>query len=116
QGYIRANPCSGGACPWAAEKEVHVRFLSADEEARLVAVIRKDCPERELEFRLAILTGMRRGEQFDLRWDGLHLAEKVLNCEGKTGGRTVQLNPAAIATLREMRRRRSPADEYVTPE
>lgn len=67
-GFIGSNPLADGGVPWSKEK-VHVRFLSAGEEARLLKVIRADCPDKEPEFMLAVLTGMRRSEQFSVRWE-----------------------------------------------
>jgi site-specific recombinase XerD len=64
QGVMRSNPMAQGTVPRAKESGIRVRYLSGDEEKRLREVIRVDCPGKELELELAILTGMRRSEQF----------------------------------------------------
>ena len=53
---------------------------------------------------LSINTGLRRGEQFNLRWDHVNLANRVLTIpRSKHGGsRHVQLNDTAMAILRAL--------------
>jgi hypothetical protein len=53
------------------ENNIRVRFLEADEETAPRAKIRKLCPEHEPEFDLALHTGLRRNEQYQLRWTPL---------------------------------------------
>jgi integrase len=50
------------------ENNERVRFLDEPEELAVRAKIRELYPEREPEFDLALHTGMRRGEQYQLRW------------------------------------------------
>lgn len=116
QGLIGSNPLAHGAIPWSKEQRVHVRFLSAGEEERLLEVIRADCPEKEAEFKLAVLTGMRRSEQYDARWDGWSPEAGILNVTGKTGARDVQVNHAARECLDVMRKRAPFGQLYLTPE
>ena len=113
QEYIKANPCSDGACPWCPEQSVHINFLSAEVEGKILEVIRQDCPEKEFEFKLYILTGARRSELYDLKWSGV--LPKGMDVEGKERGHIVLLNDAAREVLDEMRRRR-PNAAFVTPE
>lgn len=115
QALIKSNPLAGGIVPWSKEVKIHVRYLGADEEARLLRVIREDCPDKEPEFKLALLTGMRRGEQYQARWDGWKRETGILNVNGKTGARAVQLNQAAQDCL-EALRKNALAAEYITPE
>ena len=116
QGFIRANPLAHGGVPWSKEQRVHVRFLSAGEEERLLEVIRADRPEKEVEFKLAVLTGMRRSEQFSARWDGWSPEAGILNVIGKTGARDVQVNRAARECLELLHQRAPIGQTYITPE
>src|SRR5882724_5222997 len=65
-GLVRSNPVV--QVKRFKENDYRVRWLTPEEEATLRAVIVADCPEREPEFDLALYTGMRRGEQFSLKW------------------------------------------------
>ncbi len=116
QGFIGSNPLAAGGVPWSKEKKVHVRFLSAGEEARLLKVIRADCPDKEPEFMLATLTGMRRGEQFTAKWEDWSSEAGILHVVGKTGAREVQVNQAARECLELMRKRAPAGQVYITPE
>ena len=116
QGFIGSNPLADGGVPWSKEQKVHVRFLSAGEEARLLKVIRADCPDKEPELMLAMLTGMRRSEQYSAKWEGWISEAGILHVNGKTGAREVQVNQAARECL-ELLRKRAPAGQvYITPE
>jgi len=116
QGFIGSNPLADGGVPWSKEQKVHIRFLSAGEEARLLKVIRADCPDKEPEFMLAMLTGMRRSEQFTAKWEGWIPEAGILHVIGKTGAREVQVNQAARECL-ELMLKRAPAGQlYITPE
>ena len=116
QGFIGSNPLADGGVPWSKEQKVHVRFLSAGEEARLLKVIRADCPDKEPEFMLGVLTGMRRSEQYSVKWEDWSVEAGILHVVGKTGAREVQVNGAARECL-ELLRKRAPAGQlYITPE
>jgi integrase len=116
QGFIGSNPLANGGVPWSKEQKVHVRFLSAGEEVRLLKVIRVECPDKEPEFMLAVLTGMRRSEQYSATWEGWSSEAGILHVVGKTGAREVQVNQAARECL-ELLRKRAPAGQlYITPE
>ena len=116
QGSIGSNPLAAGGVPWSKEQKVHVRFLGEDEEPRLLKVIRADCPEKEPEVMLAILTGMRRSEQYSAKWCDWSPEAGILSVVGKTGAREVQVNQAARECL-ELLRKRAPAGQiYITPE
>jgi integrase len=116
QGFIGSNPLADGGVPWSKEQKVHVRFLSAGEEARLLKVIRADCPDKEPELMLAMLTGMRRSEQYSVKWEDWSPEAGILHVVGKTGAREVKVNQAARECL-ELLRKRAPAGQiYITPE
>jgi len=83
------------------EPSGRVRFLSEEEETALRAAIgEKDW----LVIAFALNTGLRRGEQFNLRWENVNLANRVLTIpRSKHGGsRHVQLNDTAMAVLRAL--------------
>jgi len=116
QGFIGSNPLADGSVPWSKEQKIHVRFLSAGEEARLFKVIRADCPDKEPELMLAMLTGMRRSEQYSVKWENWSPEAGILHVVGKTGAREVQVNQAAGECLGLMRERAPAGQIYITPE
>jgi site-specific recombinase XerD len=95
---IRANPVA--RVKRFRESESRVRYLRDREEEKLRAVIRLKYPEHEPELDLAMYTGMRRGEQFGLKWKDVDLELGILTVRGKTGRREIVANDAAIAALR----------------
>ncbi|MGH9685307.1 MAG: tyrosine-type recombinase/integrase [Candidatus Acidiferrales bacterium] len=92
-----------------------VRYLLADEEKKLRERIRATCPDREDELDLALYTGMRRGEQFTLKWRQVDLERGILNVVGKTGERHIIVNSSARAALERLKGRTGNS-EYVAPE
>jgi site-specific recombinase XerD len=116
QGFIDVNPMAGSSVPWSKESPIHVRFLEREEQRRLLRVIRQDCPRKVLEVELAILTGMRRGEQFNAKWEDWRIAEGILYVQGKTGPREVRINQAARRCLARLRKRAGREQVYITPE
>lgn len=98
----QSNPCTRVA-RWK-ENTPRVRFLTADEEDRLVRVLKGDPVEyHEWEFTLAVRTGMRRGEQFHAKWADVHIDESFMTVMGKTGERHVRLNADAKEVLEKFR-------------
>lgn len=87
------------------ESAGRVRYLLEDEETRLRAVIRRDYPDRIPELDLALNTGMRRGEQWSLKWSDVDFRAGQITVFGKTGRRHIQMNSAARSALTEMQRR-----------
>jgi site-specific recombinase XerD len=94
------------------ENESRIRYLLADEETKLRAVIRRECPDREPELDLALYTGMRRGEQFTLKWSDVNLERGILTVRGKTGRRFIVANSSAVEALTKLGRRRDRELEY----
>jgi integrase len=82
------------------ENESRLRWLKPDEEKALREAIDSDL--NRAEFDLALHTGMRRGEQFDLQWKDVDLERGNLTVRGKTGRRHVVANSSAIAALRKL--------------
>lgn len=115
-GFLDVNPMGRGRVPRSKESPIHVRYLSSDEQRRLIRVIRQDCPKKILELELAILTGMRRSEQFNAEWQNWKAKEGVLYVTGKTGPRAVQINRAAERCLRRLRKRAPRNQAFITPE
>ena len=98
-GLIERSPAK--PVKFLREPSGRVRFLSEDEETALRAAVgEKDWPVRAF----AINTGLRRGEQFSLRWENVNLASRVLTIlRSKHGGsRHVPLNDPAMAILRAL--------------
>jgi integrase len=68
------------------ENNERVRHLSPEEETRLMATIRAQCPEREPEVLTALHSGMRRSEQYrtaqvpdgGLKWEHINLRASVI--------------------------------------
>jgi site-specific recombinase XerD len=116
QGLAGVNPLAGGSVPWSKESQINVRYLGSDEQRRLLAAIRKDSPRKVLEVELAILTGMRRGEQFNAKWSDWHVAQGILDVRGKTGPRQVRINRAARRCLTRVRKHAPMEQIFITPE
>jgi len=98
-GLVDRNPAK--PVKFLREPAGRVRFLSDDEEAAL----REKIGEKHWPVvAFALNTGLRRGEQFNLRWENVNLANRVLTIpRSKHGGaRHVQLNDTAMAILRAL--------------
>ena len=98
-----SNPCRQIAMN---RQRRHERFLTDEEFRRLGRVL--DEAERSeggmayaaMAIRLLLLTGCRKSEILNLRWDAVDLeAGEMRLADTKTGPRTVQLSPAAAAVL-----------------
>ena len=91
----------------------HERFLTDEEFRRLGRLLDEaegsdDVPVHAvMAIRLLLLTGCRKNEILNLRWDHVDLETKEMRlAEAKTGPRTVQLSPAAAAVLARVPRDR----------
>jgi integrase len=90
------------------ENNCRVRFLADPEEASLRAKVRELYPECEPEFDLALHTGMRRGEQYRLRWQDVDFRTGIITIPLSKHGekRHIPMNPIAresLVTLRQGR-------------
>ena len=77
------------------------RFLTAEEMARLNAVLTRDefwCPNVVAIVRLLMLTGCRFGEIATLEWDWIK-GKRIFLPDSKSGPRTVWLSSAARAVI-----------------
>jgi site-specific recombinase XerD len=115
-GLLRSNPVA--QVKRYKESAWRVRWLKPEEEERLRKVIREKCPEREPEFDLALYTGMRRGEQFTLKWENVDLDRGLLEVNGKSGRRFITVNKSAKAALTALSQNcdKTQKSEYVCPE
>ena len=92
------NPCKRTRRYRMKPKE---RFLTAEEMARLNAVLARDefrCPDIVAIVRLLMLTGCRFGEIASLEWDWIK-DKRIFLPDSKSGPRTVWLSSAARAVI-----------------
>jgi integrase len=89
------------------ESSGRIRWLTADEETKLRAVIQSDYRDEVPAFDLALHTGMRQSEQYRLRWDCVELERRQLTIpRSKHGGiRYIPLDNTALAALVVLRSR-----------
>ncbi len=82
------------------ENNARVRWLTDDEETRLRAQL---TDQQWPLVAFALHTGLRRGEQFGLRWRDVDLPNRVLTIPRSKHGETrhVHLNETALAILRD---------------
>jgi integrase len=109
-GKVQSNPVAKVSN--SKEPPHRVRFLSADEEAAIRVAILKLDKDLEPVLDLALSTGIRRGEQYALRWEHVDLGNSVLTVTGKTGRRFVPINETARTALLRLHRT-SNGSEYV---
>jgi integrase len=66
---------------------------------------------------LAVHTGLRRGSLFNLRWDQIDFATRVLRIPRTKSGRrlSIPLNATAKGTLEQLCANRSPESPWVFP-
>ena len=89
------------------EDSGRIRWLSADEETKLRAVIQADYPGELPAFDLALHTGMRRSEQYGLAWDCVDFERRQITIpRSKHGGiRYIPLDNTAVAAFLALRSR-----------
>lgn len=89
------------------EDNGRIRWLTADEETKLVATIESDYPDEFPAFQLALHTGMRKSEQYNLTWDCADLIRKQITIpRSKHGGiRYIPLDKGATDALLTLRSR-----------
>jgi len=98
-GLIATNPTN--RVKLHRENNERVRFLSADEETKLREAMK---PADWPLVAFAIHTGLRQGEQFNLRWDNVDFATGMITIPRAKSGklRRVPMNDTVRAILREL--------------
>jgi integrase len=84
------------------EDNARVRFLSDKEESALMAAVEKIGTQHLPQLVVAINTGLRKSEQFNLTWSNVDMERRVLTVpRSKHGGtRHVPINDAALSAFR----------------
>lgn len=98
-GAIKTNPAR--LVRQSKEDNGRVRYLSDAEEVTLRAVIQKSYAAHLPEFEVALMTGMRQGEQFSREWTDVDVDAGTIRLSQTKNGkcRFVHLNTRALATL-----------------
>ncbi|MCU1273780.1 MAG: integrase family protein [Bryobacterales bacterium] len=86
------------------ESPGRIRYLLPTEEPKLRKAIRAKWKDRESEFDLSLNTGMRKAEQFGLKWSDVNVEPKILTVFGKTGRRFIPINAPAKKALLKLHR------------
>ena len=83
------------------EDNTRIRFLSGEEEQRLRSQLSNDFPEHLPAFEIALNTGMRSSEQYQLTWDCVDFERSVLTVVRSKNGemRHIPINSAAMAAF-----------------
>jgi integrase len=86
------------------EKNARLRFLSAEEEAKIREAINIRCPRHMPEFDIALNTGMRKSEQYSLEWNQISFRRKrILLDETKNGSsREIPMNKTCVKAFEEL--------------
>jgi integrase len=86
------------------ENNGRVRWLQDDEESRIVAAIKEQCPSQLPAFYVATNTGMRQGEQFSLTWDQIDFERRKIFLHTTKNGssREVPMNKTVAALLTDL--------------
>ena len=89
------------------EDNARLRYLTREEYERLLEAARrtiKTSPYLEEKLVLAAHTGLRRGSLFNLRWDQLDFANRVMRIPRTKSGRplSLPLNATALASFQKL--------------
>lgn len=98
------------------EAEGRIRWLTEDEEKRILATLRVWGKLDEaclVEFLLD--TGARRGEAFALKWEDINWAHRIVTFWQTKGGkpRSIPLTARAVSALQELKARAKPSNPWV---
>ena len=102
---VNSNPVT--RLPRKREDNARIRYLSNDEESRLVAVIQKKWPNRMPDLMLSLHTGLRASEQYSLDWRDIDTERKLLRVQKSKNGhsRHIPLNDVALSALATLKAR-----------
>jgi len=111
------NPCKGIE---RNQEHKRRRYLSANELTRLIKALDAYSDQQSADIiRLLLLTGARRGEALQARWDDIDLEAGVWSKPGATTKQRtehrVPLNDAAVRLLLDLRERGPVKTEWVFP-
>jgi site-specific recombinase XerD len=83
------------------ENNARIRWLTDEEETKLRKVIKEEFPEHLPEIDLALNTGLRLGEMYNLSWEDISLETRTATVLRSKNGETrhVPLNAPAIVAL-----------------
>ena len=122
-GYLQANPAQGVQVPSLVD--TRERLTLTPEQVRALLVVLKE-PYRTMVL-LAVLSGLRRGEIFGLRWKCVDFAERAIvvaeaNYEGQSAPpktrasrRKVFVDTAVLEALSRLRPTHYQPDDFVFP-
>ncbi|MBA2526926.1 MAG: site-specific integrase [Pyrinomonadaceae bacterium] len=109
-GVTDNNPCR--EIPWLPENNNRVRYLLDEEEPQLFAVLDGRRKHLRALIALAIGTGMRRGDQLNLRWEKVDFQRDVIYVPNSKTGKdySVPMNADVRNTLLQLRCRANRSD------
>lgn len=110
-GVAASNPCS--RVRRLRQDNLRTRYLSPEEEARLMQAIDK-WPPLDSVVVVALNTGMRRGEILSLAWDQVDFSRRLINITQSKNGRSRSI-PMNVRVVEELGRLRASggSQEYV---
>lgn len=102
EGHLSLNPCS--RVKRMKVSNARTRYLTFDEEIKLLSSLADQPLTRNIVV-MALHTGMRRGEIFDIKWKDVDFAREVINIpHTKTyKARVVMMNAIVLELLRKLR-------------
>lgn len=111
-GVTHSNPCS--EVQWLPENNHRVRYLLDEEEPLLFAHLKDQREHLRPLVTVAIGTGMRRGDQFNLHWEKIDFQRNVIYVPNSKTGKdySVPMNEDVRNTLLQLRNE-SNRSEYV---
>ena len=98
------------------EDNTRLRYLPRDEYERLIDAVKQVSTSPYLVEKIGG-TYLRRGSLFNLRWDQIDFANRVMRIPRTKSGRplSVPLNQTALAMLQQLHKDRNPTSPWVFP-
>ncbi len=99
-GKISSNPAR--KVKQRREDNARLRFITAEEEASLRKYLEDRWPHHWCAVELALHSGMRMGEQFNLKWQDVDFDRRMITLQTTKNGRPryIPLNDLAVSALR----------------